>query len=71
MSALIAVITPIFHLLATQLPATAPQGSNSVAARAAIGSLFSLHILIAGLISGAGELGPAIEWLGYMRQRRS
>ena len=70
MSALIAVITPYFRLLASQLPATAPQGSNSVAARAAIGSLFSLHILIAGLISGAGEIGPAIEWLGYMRQRR-
>lgn len=70
MSALIAVITPYLHQLATQLPSTAPQGSNSVAARAAIGSLFSVHILIAGLISGAGELGPAIEWLGFMRQRR-
>ncbi|MEO6798207.1 MAG: cytochrome ubiquinol oxidase subunit I [Candidatus Dormibacter sp.] len=69
MSAVIAVIGPWFHLLATELPATAPQGSNSVAARAAIGGLFSIHILIAGLISGAGELGPAIEWLGYMRQR--
>jgi cytochrome d ubiquinol oxidase subunit I len=68
-SGLIAVIAPWFHLLATQLPATAPQGSNSVAARAAIGGLFSIHILIAGLISGAAELGPAIEWLGYMRQR--
>ncbi|HEY0494050.1 MAG TPA: cytochrome ubiquinol oxidase subunit I [Candidatus Dormibacteraeota bacterium] len=70
MSALIAVITPIFHLLATELQRTAPQGSNSIAARAAIGSLFSIHILIAGLISGAAEIGPAIEWLGYMRQRR-
>jgi cytochrome d ubiquinol oxidase subunit I len=69
-SALIAVITPIFHLLATELPRTAPQGSNSVAARAAIGSLFSVHILIAGLISGAAEIGPAIEWLGFMRQRK-
>jgi cytochrome d ubiquinol oxidase subunit I len=67
---LIAVIVPFWHLLAAELPATAPQGSNSVAARAAIGSLFSIHILIAGLISGAGELGPAIEWLGYMRQRK-
>ncbi|MDQ6710671.1 MAG: cytochrome ubiquinol oxidase subunit I [Candidatus Dormibacteraeota bacterium] len=69
MTALIAVITPIFQVLATQLPSTAPQGNNSIAARAAIGSLFSVHILIAGLISGAGEIGPAIEWLGYMRQR--
>jgi cytochrome d ubiquinol oxidase subunit I len=68
-SALVAVISPWLHLLASQLPAMAPQGSNSVAARAAIGSLFSIHILIAGLISGAGELGPVIEWLGYMRQR--
>lgn len=69
MSPLIAVIGPWLHLLATQLPATAPQGSNIVAARAAIGSLFSIHILIAGLISGAAELGPIIEWFGYMRQR--
>ena len=70
MSGLLAVITPTLHLLAGQLPAQAPQGNNRIAAQAAIGTFFSIHILIAGLISGAGELAPAIEFLGYMRQRR-
>jgi len=70
-STLLAVIGPPFHGLAAQLPASAPQGGNLVAAQAAIGSLFSIHILIAGLVSGAAELGPAIEFLGYMRQRRA
>jgi cytochrome d ubiquinol oxidase subunit I len=66
----IAVLAPALHLLASQLPAQAPQGDNRIAAQATIGTLFSLHILIAGLVSGAGELAPAIEFLGYMRQRR-
>jgi cytochrome d ubiquinol oxidase subunit I len=69
-SGLLAVVAPILHQLAAQLPAQAPQGKNLVAAQAAIGVGFSIHILIAGLVSGAGELGPAIEFLGYMRQRR-
>jgi cytochrome bd ubiquinol oxidase subunit I len=67
----VAVIIPALHHLAAQLPAKAPQGDNRLAAQAAIGSMFQLHILIAGLVSGAGELGPAVEFLGYMRQRRS
>ncbi len=71
MSALLAVIAPALHALATELPARAPQGHNIVGAQIAIGSLFSLHILIAGLVSGAAELGPAIEFLGYVRQRRN
>jgi len=70
-SALLAVIAPALHALATELPARAPQGHNIVGAQIAIGSLFSLHILIAGLVSGAAELGPAIEFLGYVRQRRN
>jgi cytochrome bd ubiquinol oxidase subunit I len=64
----------VIHLLAfldLSLPSQAPQGGNMIAARATIGFLFSLHILVAGLVSGAGELGPAIEFLGYMRQRRT
>src|SRR5436853_3071510 len=71
MTGLAALIGPALHQLAAQLPAQAPQGNNRVAAQAAIGSLFSLHILIAGLVSGAGELGPAIEFLGFVRQRRT
>ena len=70
MTQLFAVIAPALQRLASELPAQAPQGSNRIAAQAAIGSLFSLHILIAGLVSGAGELAPAIEFLGYVRQRR-
>src|SRR5260370_5357878 len=70
-SALLAVIAPALHALATELPARAPQGHNIVGAQIAIGSLFSLHILIARLVSGAAELGPAIEFLGYVRQRRN
>jgi cytochrome d ubiquinol oxidase subunit I len=70
MSELLAVISPALHVLASSLPAQAPQGNSRVAAQAAIGTLFSVHILIAGLVSGAGELGPAIEFLGFVRQRR-
>jgi len=66
-SALLAAIVPALHALQTELPAQAPQGGNIVGAQIAIGSLFSLHILIAGLVSGAAELGPAIEFLGYVR----
>jgi cytochrome bd ubiquinol oxidase subunit I len=66
----LAVLTPMLHRLAGELPSSAPQGRNIVAAQVAIGSLFSLHILIAGLVSGAGELAPAIEFLGFVRQRR-
>ncbi len=63
----------MIHLLPfldVALPSQAPQGGNLIAARAAIGIGFSIHILLAGLVSGAGELGPAIEFLGYARQRR-
>src|SRR5256885_17212040 len=41
-----------------------------MAAEVGTGSLFSLHSLTAGLVSGAAELGPAIEFLGSVRQRR-
>ena len=70
MRSLLAVIIPALHYLAASLPSHAPQGGNRIAAQATIGSLFETHILIAGLVSGAAELGPAIEFLGYMRQRR-
>ena len=70
MSELLVVITPALHALASPLSAQPPQGNNRIAAQVAIGSLFSLHILIAGLVSGAGEMAPAIEFMGYVRQRR-
>jgi cytochrome d ubiquinol oxidase subunit I len=65
-----AVVIAAVHQLAAQLPSQAPQGNNRVAAQATIGTLFSIHILLASLVSGAGELGPAIEFMGYARQRR-
>ena len=66
-----AAVVPAVHQLAgSTLPSQAPQGNNRLAAQAAIGTLFSIHILVAGLVSGAGELAPAIEFLGYVRQRR-
>ena len=71
MSAVTVVMFPLLHHLAAQLPSQAPQGNNRVAAQAAIGSLFSVHILLAGLVSGAGELAPAIEFMGYARQRHN
>jgi cytochrome bd ubiquinol oxidase subunit I len=71
MNALLGVIAPAAHSLAAELPSTAPQGRNVLLARIVIGTLFSIHILIAGLVSGAGEIGPAIEFLGFMRQRRT
>src|SRR5205807_4981078 len=70
MSTLIALLGPALHILAAELPSQAPQGNNRCAAQAAIGSLLAIHILIAGLVSGAGEIGPAIEFLGFVRQRR-
>src|SRR5207245_9178217 len=66
-----AVCAPGVQPSAAAWPAQAPNGRNIVGAQIAIGSLFSLHILIAGLVSGAAELGPAIEFLGYVRQRRN
>src|SRR5256885_9982251 len=41
-----------------------------MAAEVGTGSLFSLHSLTAGLVSGAAELGRAIESRGFVRQRR-
>jgi cytochrome d ubiquinol oxidase subunit I len=63
------VVALAAHLM-EELPQSAPVQSQ-LAARVAIGVTLSIHILLAGLVSGAGHLGPVIEWLGYMRGRRS
>jgi cytochrome bd-type quinol oxidase subunit 1 len=34
-----------------------------------IGTVFTTHILTAGLISAAGQLGPILELIGYVRRR--
>lgn len=55
-------------LASLPLPPTAPDFGGFLGHRIAIGSIFELHILIAGAISGASQLGPITEWLGYMRK---
>ena len=47
----------------------APGFGGEAGARLAIAVVALTHILSAGLISGAGQLGPVIEWLGYVRRR--
>lgn len=51
------------------LPAQAPDLGGLIGHRIAIGSMFEIHILISGLVSGFTMLGPIAEWLGYMRRR--
>ncbi len=55
--------------LAIQLPPHSPEFGGLLGQRIAIGSSFEAHILIAGLVSGASQLGPITEWVGYMRRR--
>ena len=47
----------------------APGFGGQAGARLAIALVALTHILSAGLISGGGQLGPVIEWLGYVRRR--
>ena len=51
------------------LPSQAPDLGGLIGHRIAIGSMFEIHILISGLVSGFTMLGPIAEWLGYMRRR--
>jgi cytochrome d ubiquinol oxidase subunit I len=67
MSTLMAVAV---HLGQVDLPQQAPV-HQLWQARVAIGVVASIHILLSALISGAGQLAPIIEWLGYVRQRRN
>ena len=57
-------------LLDISLPSHAPDLGGFLGHRIAIGSMFELHILISGLVSGATQLGPITEWMGWMRRRR-
>jgi cytochrome d ubiquinol oxidase subunit I len=56
-------------LAAADLPSHSPV-HDLLWARVAIGGVLTVHIVTSGLISGAGQLGPVVEYLGYMRQRR-
>jgi cytochrome bd ubiquinol oxidase subunit I len=49
-------------------PPHGPDFGGFLGHRIAIGSIFEIHILIAGAVSGAAMLGPITEWLGYMRK---
>jgi len=52
------------------IAAAAPNVGGDVGVRVMIGGFFTFHILTSGLISGAGQFGPAVEFLGYIRGRR-
>ena len=51
------------------LPSTSPDFGGLLGYRIAIGSMFVLHILISGAVSGATQLGPFLQWVGWMRRR--
>jgi cytochrome bd ubiquinol oxidase subunit I len=60
----------VIHLfLDVPLPPSSPQIGGLIAYRIAIGAFFILHILISGAVSGATQLGPFLEWVGWMRRR--
>ena len=59
----------ILPYLDLALPQTSPTLNGLTSYRIAIAVIALTHILISGLVSGATQLGPLIEWLGYMRQR--
>ena len=49
--------------------APAPSFGGTAGYSAAIGIVAVTHIILAGLISAAGQLGPFAEWIGYLRRR--
>lgn len=53
------------------MPESSPSFGGLLGYRIAIGSMFEFHILLSGAVSGATQLGPFLEWLGYMRGRKS
>lgn len=60
------------HLfLDVPLPSHSPDMGGLLGYRIAIGTIFTAHILLAGAVSGATQLGPFLEWLGWMRRRQS
>jgi cytochrome d ubiquinol oxidase subunit I len=52
-----------------QLPGASPGFGGFLGYRIAIGSMFELHILLSGIVSGFTQFGPVVEWLGWMRRR--
>jgi cytochrome d ubiquinol oxidase subunit I len=54
-----------------QLPQQGPNFGGLPGHRIAIASIFEIHILISGLVSGFTQFGPIAEWLGWMRRRPS
>jgi cytochrome bd ubiquinol oxidase subunit I len=53
------------------LPSHSPTFGGLLGYRIAIATVFLLHILISGAVSGATQLGPFLEWAGWMRRRPS
>ena len=51
-----------------RLPSRAPDFGGLTGHRITIGILFESHALFAFLVSGATQLGPILEWIGYLKQ---
>jgi hypothetical protein len=52
------------------IPSTAPEWGGFLGHRITIGTIFEIHILISGAVSGLTQLGPISEWIGYFRGRK-
>lgn len=55
-------------LAGLQLPAHAPDFGGFMGHRITIALLFESHALFAFLVSGASQLAPILEWVGYWKQ---
>jgi hypothetical protein len=52
------------------IPSTAPDFGGFLGHRITIGTIFELHILLSGMVSGLTQLGPMCEWIAYFRGRK-
>ncbi|MGH7776504.1 MAG: cytochrome ubiquinol oxidase subunit I [Candidatus Dormibacterales bacterium] len=62
----LALVQPL--LAGVGLPSRAPDFGGLTGHRITIGLLFETHALFAFLVSGATQLGPILEWVGYLKQ---
>lgn len=60
----------LLPFLDVSIPSNAPNLGGFLGHRIAIGTVFEIHILLSGLVSGLTQLGPIAEWIGYFRGRK-
>jgi hypothetical protein len=60
----------LLPFLDVAIPETSPHWGGFLGHRVTIGTIFEIHILLSGLVSGLTQLGPISEWVGYFRGRR-